>query len=95
MTGVKGYIRETIPPEWEKALLEHKCVLSFVEQFYQSIAKEKNKNKYHYRITIMQARYDIKHRSLIEIAIMYKFKEGVAFWNKVNDTVIIYQERWK
>ena len=95
MKGVKGYIRETIPPEWEKALLEHKCILSFVEQFYQAIAKEKNKNKYHYRITIMQARYDIKHHSLIKIATMYKFKEGIEFWNNVNDTVIIYQERWK
>ena len=95
MTGVKGYIRDSIPPEWEKALLEHKCILSFIEQFYQAIAKPKNRNKYHYNVTIMQARHDIRIHSLIEIATIYKFKEGISFWNNVNDTVITYKEQWK
>ena len=41
MTGVKGYIKENLPPHWEKALRNHKCLGSFVEQFYQAIAKPK------------------------------------------------------
>ena len=58
MTGVKGYIRENLPLHWEKALRDYKCIGSFIEQFYQAIAKPKNRNKYHYNVTIMQARFD-------------------------------------
>ena len=43
----------------------------------------------------MQARHDIRVHSLIEIATIYKFKEGISFWNNVNDTVITYKEQWK
>ena len=45
MTGVKGFIRDSIPPHWEKALKDHKCLGNFIEQFYQAIAKPKNRNK--------------------------------------------------
>ena len=62
MTGVKGFIRDSIPPHWEEALKDHKCLGSFIEQFYQAIAKPKNRNKYYYKVSIMQARHDIKNK---------------------------------
>lgn len=95
MTGVKGYIRENIPPSWEYALKECKCIGSFIEQFYQAIAKEKNKNKYHYKTTILTARYYIRTHSLSAIAIGFKFKEGDKFWNQVNDKITLYNEMYK
>lgn len=95
MTGVKGFIRDTIPPHWEKALKNHKCLGSFIEQFYQAIAKQKNRNKYHYRISIMQARFDIKNHSILMIASMYAFKEGENFWTEVHETAINYESEWK
>ena len=95
MTGVKGYIRENLPPLWEKALLEHKCIGSFVNQFYQAIAKEKNKNKYHYKVTIINAKYYLRTHSLGAIAIGFKFKEGSDFWTEVNNKVIYYNEMYK
>ena len=95
MTGVKGFIRDSIPPHWEKALKDHKCLGSFIEQFYQAIAKQKNRNKYHYRISIMQARFDIKNHSILMIASMYEFKEGENFWTEVHETAINYESEWK
>ena len=95
MTGVKGFIRDTIPPHWEKALKDHKCLGSFIEQFYQAIAKPKNRNKYHYRISIMQARFDIKNHSILMIASIYTFKEGENFWTEVHETSIKYELEWK
>ena len=95
MTGVKGFIRDSIPPHWEKALKDHKCLGSFIKQFYQAIAKQKNRNKYHYRISIMQARFDIKNHSILMIASMYTFKEGENFWTKVHETAINYELQWK
>ena len=95
MKGVKGFIQENLPSSWDKALREHKCLGSFIEQFYQAIAKPKNRNKYYYKISIMQARHDIKNKSIITIATLYKFKEGISFWNEVNQTVINYESEWK
>ena len=95
MTGVKGFIRNSIPPHWEKALKDHKCLGSFIEQFYQAIAKPKNRNKYHYRISIMQARFDIKNHSILMIASRYTFKEGENFWTEVHETAIKYESEWK
>ena len=95
MTGVKGFIRDSIPPHWEKALKDHKCLGSFIEQFYQAIAKPKNRNKYHYRVSIMQARFDIKNHSILMIASMYTFKEGKNFWTEVHETAIKYESEWK
>ena len=95
MTGVKGFIRDSIPPHWEKALKDHKCLGSFIEQFYQAIAKQKNRYKYHYRISIMQARFDIKNHSILMIASMYTFKEGENFWTEVHETAINYESEWK
>ena len=95
MTGVKGFIRDSIPSHWEKALKDHKCLGSFIEQFYQAIAKPKNRNKYHYRISIMQARFDIKNHSILMIASMYTFKEGENFWTEVHETAINYESEWK
>lgn len=94
MTGVKGFIRDSIPPHWEKALKDHKCLGNFIEQFYQAIAKPKNRNKYHYRISIMQARFDIKNHSILMIASMYTFKEGENFWTEVHETAIKYESEW-
>ena len=42
MTGVKAFIRDSMPKSWEQALLDHKCIDKFIEQFYQGIAEEKN-----------------------------------------------------
>lgn len=95
MTGVKGFIRDSIPPHWEKALKDHKCLGSFIEQFYQAIAKPKNRNKYHYRVSIIQARFDIKNHSILMIASRYTFKEGENFWTEVHETAINYESQWK
>lgn len=95
MTGVKGYIRENLPPSWEKALLDKKCILSFIEQFYKAIAKPKNKNKYHYNVTIMQARHDLRCLSINALAIGYNFKEGPDFWNEIALIVSNYESEWK
>ena len=43
----------------------------------------------------MQVRHDIKNKSIITIATLYKFKEGISFWNEVNQTVINYESEWK
>jgi hypothetical protein len=95
MTGVKGFIRDSLPPHWEKALKDHKCLGNFVEQFYQAIAKPKNRNKYHYNVSIMQARHDIKNKSILMIASVYMFKEGENFWTEVHKTSINYELEWK
>lgn len=95
MTGVKGFIRDSIPLHWEKALRDYKCIGSFIEQFYQAIAKPKNRNKYHYNVTIMQARFDINHKSILTIASMYEFKEGENFWTEVHNKSINYELEWK
>lgn len=95
MTGVKGFIKENIPPSWNYALREHKCLGSFIEQFYQAIVKEKNKNKYHYQKTILTARYYLRTHGLGAIAIGFKFKEGDKFWNEVNDKVMFYNEMYR
>lgn len=95
MTGVKGFIRNSLPPHWEKALRDYKCIGSFIEQFYQAIAKPKNRNKYHYNVTVMQARFDINHKSILMIASMYEFKEGENFWTEVHNKSINYELEWK
>ena len=38
MKGVKGFIKNSLPEAWEKALRENKCLGSFIEQFYQGVA---------------------------------------------------------
>ena len=95
MTGVKGFIRDSIPPHWEKALKDHKCLGSFIEQFYQAIAKPKNKNKYHYKVTIMNARHYMKCYSIGTIAIIFEFKEGTAFWQEIDQKVKTCELNWK
>lgn len=91
MTGVKGYIRENLPPVWEIILKRNRCLGSFIEQFYQAIVKEKNKNKYHYKVTIMNARHYIKCHSINVIAIGFNFKEGPNFWNDIGNQVSNYE----
>lgn len=91
MAGVKGYIKENIPRSWDIVLRENRCLGSFIEQFYQAIAKEKNKNKYHYNITIMNARHYIRCYSINSIAIGFNFKEGANFWNDIANQVSNYE----
>lgn len=95
MTGVKGYIRENLPKAWETILLENKCIGSFIEQFYKAIAKPKNKNKYHYRVTIMNARHYMKCYSIGTIAMVFEFKEGIAFWQEIDQKVKTCELNWK
>ena len=95
MKGVKGYIRENIPKSWEHVLLQKKCIGSFVEQFYQAIAKKKNRNRYHYKVTIMNARHYLKTCSIDSIAIAFEFKEGVNFWNEIGYLVKQYDLTYK
>ena len=95
MTGVKAFIRDSMPKSWEQALLDHKCMGKFIEQFYQAIAKPKNRNKYHYRVSIMQARHDMKNKSILMIAAFYEFKEGENFWTEVHQTALNYELQWK
>lgn len=89
--GVKGYIKENIPRSWDIILRRNKCLGSFIEQFYQAIVKTKNKNKYHYKVTIMTARYYIKHYSINYIAVGFNFKEGANFWNDISNQVSNYE----
>lgn len=91
MTGVKGYIRENLPKTWEIILLRNKCLGSFIEQFYQAIAKPKNRNKYYYKITIMNARHYMKCYSINSIAVGFNFKEGADFWNNISNQVSNYE----
>ena len=95
MTGVKAFIRDNLPKSWEQALRDKKCLGCFIEQFYQAIAKPKNRNKYHYNISIMQARHEMRCMSINCIAIYYKFKEGPEFWNEVARLVSNYELQWK
>lgn len=41
MVGVKGYIKDNIPRSWDIILRRNRCLGSFIEQFYQAIAKQK------------------------------------------------------
>ena len=43
----------------------------------------------------MQARHDIKNKSILMIASVYMFKEGENFWTEVNNTAINYELQWK
>ena len=95
MTGVKAFIRDNLPKSWEQSLRDYKCLGSFIEQFYQAIAKPKNRNKYHYHVSIMQARHDMKNKSILMIASVYEFKEGENFWTKVHQTSLNYELQWK
>ena len=93
--SVKKYIRDVLPKSWETALLEKKCLGKFIEQLYQGIAEPKNKNKYHYKVTMIRARHLIKHKSISYIAESLKFKEPISFWIEVNDLVSTYESQWK
>lgn len=91
MTGVKKFIQDNLPPAWDKVLRDNRCLGSFIEQFYQAIVKTKNKNKYHYKITIMNARHYIRCYSINTIAIGFNFKEGTEFWNDIANQVSNYE----
>lgn len=91
MTGVKGYIQDNLPPSWDKILRDNKKLLSFINQFYNAIAKPKNRNKYHYNVSIMNARHYLKHYSIGTIAIGFKFKEGTKFWNEIDYQIKQYE----
>lgn len=95
MKGVKGFIKNSLPEAWEKALRENKCLGSFIEQFYQGVAQPKNKNRYHYVVTIRRAKHLMLHHSLGYIAITLKFKEGIHFWERVNWKAIYYEQTSK
>lgn len=91
MAGVKNFIRDNLPQSWDKVLRDNKCLGSFIEQFYQAIAKQKNRNRYHYKVTIMNARHYIKCHSINVIAIEFNFKEGSNFWNDIGNQVSNYE----
>lgn len=92
MTGVKGFIKSNIPNHWEKALRDNKCLGSFIEQFYQGIAEEKNKNRYCFQITMRRARHLLSYHSLAYIAITLKFKEGESFWEGIDWIAKFYEQ---
>lgn len=89
--SVKNYIKENIPQSWDYVLRQNRCLERFINQFYDAIAKEKNKNKYHYNITIMNARHHLRCYSLGTIAIGFKFKEGSEFWNNIDYQIKQYE----
>lgn len=89
--SVKNYIKENIPQSWDYVLRQNKCLERFINQFYDAIAKEKNKNKYHYNVTIMNARHHLRCYSLGTIAIGFKFKEGSEFWNNIDYQIKQYE----
>ena len=89
--SVKNYIKENIPQSWDHVLRQNRCLERFINQFYNAIAKEKNKNKYHYNVTIMNARHHLRCYSLGTIAIGFKFKEGSEFWNNIDYQIKQYE----
>lgn len=95
MTGVKGYIQDNLPPSWDKVLRDNKCLGSFVIQFYNAIAKPKNRNKYYYTVSITTARHYLRTCSIDSIAIAFEFKEGTEFWNKIGYQVKQYELIYK
>lgn len=95
MTGVRKFIQDNLPPTWDKVLRDNKCLGSFINQFYNAIVKQKNKNKYHYKVTIMNARHYLKCHSIGTIAIGFNFKEGTEFWNQIDYQVKQYELIYK
>lgn len=95
MTGVRKFIQDNLPPAWDKVLRDNKCLGSFVNQFYNAIVKQKNKNKYHYKVTIMNARHYLKCHSIGTIAIGFNFEEGTEFWNQIDYQVKQYELIYK
>lgn len=95
MTGVRKFIQDNLPPAWDKVLRDNKCLGSFVNQFYNAIVKQKNKNKYHYKVTIMNARHYLKCHSIGTIAIGFNFEEGTEFWNQIDYQVKQYELMYK
>ena len=95
MTGVRKFIQDNLPPSWDKVLRDNKCLGSFINQFYNAIVKQKNKNKYHYNITIMNARHYLKCHSIGTIAVGFNFKEGHKFWNNIDYQVKQYELMYK
>ena len=91
MVGVKGYIKDNIPRSWDIILRRNRGLGSCIEQFYQAIEKQKNRNRYHYKVTIMNARHYIKCHSINVIAIGFNFKEGPNFWNDIGNQVSNYE----
>ena len=89
--SVKNYIKENIPQSWDYVLRQNRCLERFINQFYNAVAKEKNKNKYHYNVTIMNARHHLRCYSLGTIAIGFKFKEGSEFWNNIDYQIKQYE----
>lgn len=95
MTGVRKFIQDNLPPSWDYVLRKNKCFGSFVDQFYHAIVKPKNKNKYYYKVTIMNARHHLRCYSLGTIAVGFKFKEGDKFWNEIDYQVKQYELIYK
>lgn len=95
MGGVRKYIQDNIPQSWDYVLRQNRCLGSFINQFYNAIVKEKNKNKYYYKVTIMNARHHLRCYSIGTIAIGFKFKEGVKFWNDIDYQVKQYELMYK
>ncbi len=95
MTGVRKFIQDNLPPAWDKVLRDNKCLGSFINQFYNAIVKQKNKNKYHYKVTIMNARHYLKCHSIGTIAIGFNFEEGTEFWNQIDYQVKQYELMYK
>ena len=95
MTGVRKFIQDNLPPAWDKVLRDNKCLGSFINQFYNAIVKQKNKNKYHYKVTIMNARHYLKCHSIGTIAIGFNFEEGTEFWNQIDYQVKQYELIYK
>lgn len=95
MTGVRKFIQDNLPPAWDKVLRDNKCLGSFVNQFYNAIVKQKNKNKYHYKVTIMNARHYLKCHSIGTITVGFNFKEGTEFWNQIDYQVKQYELIYK
>ena len=94
-SGVKGFIKDQLPIEWDYALRQHRCLTSFVTQFYDNISDAKHRNKYYYKITMRRVLHDFRTKSLIEITKIYQFKEGVQFWQKVQNSIYEYQIKFK
>lgn len=95
MTGVRKFIQDNLPPAWDKVLRDNKCLGSFINQFYNAMAKPKNRNKYHYNVTIMNARHHLRCYSIGTIAIGFCFKEGHEFWNQIDYQVKQYELTYK
>lgn len=88
-------IRNLIPRLWEVVLLKHRCMSSFIDQTYNHCVPIKLRNKYHWQTAIRIIRLRIKTGKPSDCLDAPNTKEGLVFWQKIDEEVTNLEESWK